>query len=331
MARVRVGVALLVPEPVATEIDGLRRALGDGALGRMAAHVTLVPPVNVRDQELEVALEVLARAAAGVGPLELELGPVATFWPGTPVVYLAVGGPGAGALARLREAVFRAPLARPLTWPFTPHVTVCDEAAPERIEAAVGVLAGYRASVVVERAHLLKEGPGRVWAPVADVALGGPAVVGRGGLPLELSVSERAGPVAAAWAAATWAAYGRAEHGPDWAPDEPFAITARREDRLVGLAEGYVRGAACQLSGLVVGAAERGQGVGSHLLAAVEAMARERGCARARLLTRADGLARRFYRDRGWVATTALPDWRHGRDFVVMERRLTPPRSGGTP
>ena len=50
--RVRLGVVLLVPPPVAGEIDGLRRAVGDGALGKVAPHVTLVPPVNVRDERL---------------------------------------------------------------------------------------------------------------------------------------------------------------------------------------------------------------------------------------------------------------------------------------
>ncbi len=64
MARVRLGVALLVPPPFDTEIDGLRRALGDGALGRIPAHLTLVPPVNVREERLGEALAALRRAAA---------------------------------------------------------------------------------------------------------------------------------------------------------------------------------------------------------------------------------------------------------------------------
>ena len=45
--RVRLAVALLVPEPAATEIDGLRRALGDPGLAKVVPHITLVTPVNI--------------------------------------------------------------------------------------------------------------------------------------------------------------------------------------------------------------------------------------------------------------------------------------------
>ena len=57
-------MALLVPEPVAAEVDGLRRALGDGSLGRIPPHLTLVPPVNVAEDDVPKALSVLRQAAA---------------------------------------------------------------------------------------------------------------------------------------------------------------------------------------------------------------------------------------------------------------------------
>ena len=50
--RHRLGVALLLDPPGSFEVDGLRRALGDTALGAVPAHVTLVPPVNVRSEHL---------------------------------------------------------------------------------------------------------------------------------------------------------------------------------------------------------------------------------------------------------------------------------------
>ena len=93
MPRRRLGVVLLIPPPIAHEVDGLRRALGDGFLGRVAPHVTLIPPVNVREDDLSAALAVVRGAAASTGPLTLELGPVETFLPVNPVVYLAVGRP----------------------------------------------------------------------------------------------------------------------------------------------------------------------------------------------------------------------------------------------
>lgn len=332
----RLGVVLLVPAPVAGEVDGLRRALGDGALGRIPPHVTLVPPVNVRAEDMEEALSVLRRAAAGAGPLVLELGPVATFWPESPVLYLEVGGEGAGEVAALRRRLGQPPLRREAGRPFVPHVTVCEESAPAAIHAAVAALGGYRATVVVDRVHLLAEGPGRLWEPLADAALGPPAVVARGGLALELAVTDRADPEAAAWATAAWAAYGRETYGPGWVADVPFAVTARRDGQVVGLARGHVQGASggvCLLALLVVEAAARSQGVGSHLLGAVEHLAAERGCQAVRAWTLAGGRAEDLYRRRGWVVTGLLPAWREGRDFVVMERRLSvaPPLPAGLP
>lgn len=167
MARRRFGVALLVPPPVAAEVDGLRRALGDGALGRIPPHITLVPPVNVAEDEVGDALTVLRRAAQATRPLDLRLGPATTFHPVTPVVYLAVSG-DVEAVHALRDRVFDPPLTRPLTHPFVPHATLADDMAPDRIPAAVAALADYVADVRVESVHLLEEGRGRVWRPIAE-------------------------------------------------------------------------------------------------------------------------------------------------------------------
>src|SRR3954454_2438248 len=92
MPKRRLGVVLLIPPPVDREFDGLRRATGDGTLGPVPPHITLVPPVNVRDDELGEALSIVRKAAAAPPPLELSIGPTATFLPTNPVLYLAVGG-----------------------------------------------------------------------------------------------------------------------------------------------------------------------------------------------------------------------------------------------
>ncbi len=317
----RLGVALLLPSPHAEEIDGLRRALGDPALDRVPAHLTLVPPVNVADRDLRDALDVLAAAAAATRPFSLVVGPPTSFWPDNPVIHLPAEGDVA-ALQDLRQRVFRPPLARPLTWPFVPHVTIADEAAPATIEAAVSALSSYRAAVRFEAVHLLQEGPQRRWTVAADAAFRVPAVVARGGLPIELTVTEGVDPLVARWAEAAWADHGRRDAGSAWEPDAPFAITARREGAVVGLAEGVVRGQVCELRRMMVDRDARAQGVGSHLLAAVESLAAERGCRACRLRAPADGRAEHFYRSRGWMEVGTLSDWRWGRDFVRMERRL---------
>lgn len=314
MARHRLGVALLLDPPVATEVDGLRRALGDGALGRIAPHVTLVTPVNVAARDLAGALAVVREAASMASPLQLTLGPATTFHPVTPVVYLAVGAdpdaPAAPAALRdLRDRMFRPPLARPLTHPFVPHVTLADEMAPDRIPAAVAALADYSVPVTVDRVHVLAESPGRIWRPIADAPLARPAVVARGGLPLELTVTRLvdplaarllahagpdadAGPDAAAGPAAgdagsgAGSGAGEAVQVPDVAGPGtggvgpgPWAVTARRDGEPVGVAHGITIGDRLVVEALVVAPEHRGQGVAHHLRAAVEHLAGVRSVA----------------------------------------------------
>ena len=200
-SRHRLGVALLLDAPVADEVDGLRRGLGDRALGRIAAHITLVPPVNVRAADLPAALETVRRAAHTCGrPLELTLGPPDSFLPANPVVLLAVGGDLAP-LSRLRDDVFAGPLHRSLSWPWVPHVTLADDADPAGIEPALHALRHYRVPVSIDRVVVLEErrGPaGRRWEPFADAALAPAALVGRGGLDLVLVRGRVIDPAAAA-------------------------------------------------------------------------------------------------------------------------------------
>jgi 2'-5' RNA ligase len=70
----------------------------------------------------------------------VRLGPPTTFLPVNPVVFLEVAGAGADEVRRVRDAVFVDPLERHLTWDFVPHVTLADEAVPERIAAALAAL-----------------------------------------------------------------------------------------------------------------------------------------------------------------------------------------------
>jgi 2'-5' RNA ligase len=255
MPRQRLGVALLLPPPVGEAVDVLRRALGADDVDRLPAHLTLVPPVNVRDDDLEAALDLLRDAASRTVPFRLVLGPPRTFLPINPVLYLEVGGEVA-AVDGLRDRIFRPPLERNLTWPFQPHVTLLDGGPEERIRAAVDALADTRFEVVIERVHLLQEFNEegvRVWRPVAEASFGEPAVVGRGGLELELEVGE-----------ATFE--GRS-----------LAVTARRERRVVGSATGWTRGTQGRLTDVQVVIDERGQGIGAHLVAAFLAAAADRG------------------------------------------------------
>lgn len=270
MARQRLGVVLLVPQPAATLVDGLRRALGDTALGRIEPHLTLVPPVNVAERDVPRALAVVRAAAAEASPLPLRLGPVTTFAPVNPVAYLRVAGDDdvLDRIRRLRAACLQGPLERESEHDFVPHVTVAESLVADRLAAVEAVLADFSVEVAIDRVHVLAELPGRRWQPVADAPLGDrPALVGRGSLPLELTVSGRPDAEAAGLLAVAGTV-----------PGLPFAVTARRHHALVAAAWGWSRGPALELADLVVSPEHRNEGVGRHLLAAVEDLARRRGC-----------------------------------------------------
>jgi 2'-5' RNA ligase/predicted N-acetyltransferase YhbS len=315
---------LVVTGRVAQEIDGMRRGLGARSLERIEPHVTLIPPRNVSEEDSDSVMLLLRAAAAGSAPISVELGPPATFWPTNPVLYLAVSG-DVEEIAELAERLCTGPLSPPKARrqpPFVPHATLDQRIDPEKIEPALAVLGNYRAAVTFERVTLLEQDEEHRWQAVADASLGRAAVVGRGGLEIELAVSERADPPTERFVDGEWDSHALGRHGPQFDSDLPFVVTARRDGALVGVGEGNTRGRVCHLSNLIVAAAVRSEGVGSQLLRTVERLGRERGCQRVRLMTVHGGRAENFYAERGYEVTVNLPLWRNEEDFVAMERQL---------
>ncbi len=260
-------MALLLPTTVAAEVDGLRRALGSATRARIAPHVTLVPPVNVRPDAVADGLRVLRDAAAGCDGLRLRLGPPTTFAPTTPTIHLAVVDLDDGPLGELRRRLVDGPFARPPTRPFVPHVTLDDDVGPGRLEASMTALADYVVEVAVDRVHLLEqqrgEGGRRRWVPIADAPFGPRRVVGRGGVELELTVTRLVDPDAAGLLA---------EVGLDAARDGPdtVVVTARRRGEVVGVVHGRRVEAPPAAPTVVVAEAHRGQGIAGRLLDAFD-------------------------------------------------------------
>ncbi|MBM3661344.1 MAG: GNAT family N-acetyltransferase [Actinobacteria bacterium] len=267
MARTRLFVALL-PAPAQWEwLDELRRALGVGEPFRIPPHITLVPPTNVAEVDIEVVDQVLVAAAESAEPFDLTLGPAATFAPVTPTIQLSVDG-DLVALGRLRQRLMVGPLARSERRPFVPHVTLVPSAEQARIDAALTALAGVATAWPVGSVHVLERhhDPGR-WVTVAEVPLGAPRVVGRGTRPAHLRTL-RMIPVAVGELCHV-AARGPAGRADD---DVPIVVVAEGEPgdgtgSLVGAAVGVVGRGGTELRSLVVAPAERGFGLGARLLA----------------------------------------------------------------
>lgn len=177
MPRRRVAVALLIPPPASIEIDALRRALGDRQLGRIEPHITLVPPINLREDDIADALAVVQAAARRSSPMDLTLGPVDTFDESSPVRFLAVDP--WGPVCELQRACWAGVLEREEKRPFHPHVTVdIDGGITGGPDPALELLAGYRADVLIDRVTVLENVDAddpevkRIWEPYTGYRLG---------------------------------------------------------------------------------------------------------------------------------------------------------------
>ena len=102
----------------------------------------------------------------------------------------------------------------------------------------------------------------------------------------------------------------------------PLAVMARESDgALAGGVYGFVNWEWVQISLLWVGAEHRGSGLGSKLLAAIEAAARERGCVNAHLDT-FSFQARPFYERHGYVVFAEIEDYPQGHSRYFLRKRL---------
>ena len=266
-SRRRWGVVLLFDAQTAAEVQGLRRAVGSPMLDRVPPHITLVPPVNLRAHDVATAMDVLRDVGARHGPLTLCIGPVATFAPVTPVLYLGVRGEGVGSLAGCAQS---GPLARPQQFPYVPHVTLHEEASDSLIASGRDALRAYQRDVEIDRLWVLQQDHDRVWRPLADVELGPALRSGRGGIALAVRRSSAVAPDAAALVGIHQRADGRVVHE--------------------ALVDGVLAGAAVSrlppgtdvtlIEAVSVDPAWQGQGVGRRLVVAVADEARTAGSRR---------------------------------------------------
>src|SRR5687767_4597430 len=101
-----IGVAVAIPEPWATELQDYRTSVGDAMAATIPTHITLVPPTEVSDEELEQVEKHLATAAAGVAPFRVHLRGTGTFRPVSPVLFVSLAR-GISSCEQLAAAVRR--------------------------------------------------------------------------------------------------------------------------------------------------------------------------------------------------------------------------------
>ena len=290
----------------------LRRALADPRLDVLPPHLTLIPPINVTDDAFAEGRALLRSVASSSEPFELEVGPASTFAPVTPTVHLDLGG-DTGPLHALRTRLRSGPFERPDGRSFHPHVTLREELVDPPPALAAEILAGRLGPWLVDRLQLLEqrrdEADRRCWVPVAEEPFGPAAVVGRGGVELELRATTLVPEEAAALL------------GGPTPPGDPFVdalvVTAARPgshpcDTPLGVAVGEAPAMPSVVTaggdshvavvhGVVVEHTERGQGIGRHLLRRWCHEAVRRGAHVAMSSASSDDATRRLLESDGFV------------------------------
>lgn len=167
-----IGVAIPVPEPFAAELEAWRERFGDPLAHAVPAHVTLVPPTEVRPSRLPEIEHHLDRVAAVAAPFTIHLRGTGTFRPVSPVVFvpLVEGISGCEALER---SVRCGPLAVDVRFPYHPHVTVAHHVPEAVLDDAFDLLAGYDARYEVSAFALYEHGADSIWRPRREFPVGG--------------------------------------------------------------------------------------------------------------------------------------------------------------
>jgi len=159
-----IGVAVEIPQPWATQLEDWREAFGDPLARAIPAHVTLLPPTSVPRPLLGDVVAHLEAVAASVRPFTLLLAGTDTFRPVSPVVFVRVADGGAEC-DQVQRAVRTGPLARELSFPFHPHVTVAHHLDEDSLDRAMTTLQGFSAGFAVRAFQLYEHGEDGVWRP----------------------------------------------------------------------------------------------------------------------------------------------------------------------
>ena len=165
-----IGVAVAIPEPWATELQDYRAAVGDTTAAMIPTHITLVPPTEVDDDQLEKIEHHLEAAADEVGRFCVHLRGTGTFRPTSPVVFVSLAE-GISQCEQLADVVRRGPLSIDLAFPYHPHVTIAHHLSDAQLDQAFEELAGFECEFDVEDFKLYVHDEDLGWRPTRYFAL----------------------------------------------------------------------------------------------------------------------------------------------------------------
>ncbi len=168
-----IGVSIPVPDPHAAELTAWRADFGDPLAHAVPPHITLLPPSELPAGAAEEVRAHLRRTAALHAPFVVHLRGTATFRPVSPVVFVQLSR-GISECELLQGQVRRGPLARELSFPYHPHVTVAHDVPEEALDRAELVLRDWEATFTVKGFSLYEHGADGVWRPREDFGFTAP-------------------------------------------------------------------------------------------------------------------------------------------------------------
>jgi len=167
MATRDIGVAIGLPEPYTSELQGWRERLGDPNAHQIPPHVTLLPPTGLQTDDLDAVEEHLRQVAGRHEPFLMHLRGSGTFRPVSPVVFVPLVQ-GISQCELLERDVRSGPLQRELSFPYHPHVTVAHDVSEDLLDRAFDELGSYDARFRVWGFTLFEKGRDSVWRPQRD-------------------------------------------------------------------------------------------------------------------------------------------------------------------
>jgi 2'-5' RNA ligase len=167
-----IGVSIAIPAPYAQELQSARASFADPLAFSIPTHVTLLPPTEIEQDELESAVEHLDAVSVAASPFPMVLRGTGTFRPVSPVVFVQVAG-GLANCEQLEQAIRTGPLKRAIDFNYHPHVTVAHHVPEDSLDRAFAELADFECRFEVEAFHLYQHGGDSIWRPVQSFALRG--------------------------------------------------------------------------------------------------------------------------------------------------------------
>jgi 2'-5' RNA ligase len=165
-----IGVALAIPQPWASELQDYRTSVGDATATMIPTHITLIPPVEVSEDDLPGIEEHLTAVAGRSSAFHIHLRGTGTFRPVSPVVFVTVVE-GISACEQLAGALRQDPLHVELQFPYHPHVTIAHHLPDGTLDRAFKELAGFECVFDAEGFCLYVHDEEKGWQPAREFPL----------------------------------------------------------------------------------------------------------------------------------------------------------------